>query len=118
MHKAAAMGSSVVLEAREELLLLERGYDSGGGRDHCLAVPAEKERTATSSGSGLSDMTAVIQRNHHVKPGSGGIQSVCPFPLSCPQVGQAHHSQQIGQGNITSFLSHPYMEREGGPKVQ
>lgn len=35
------MGSSVVLEAREEQLLLERGYVSGAGMAHCLAVPAE-----------------------------------------------------------------------------
>lgn len=47
------MGSSVVLEAREEQLLLERGYVSGAGMAHCLAVPLSEKRTASSSGSGL-----------------------------------------------------------------
>lgn len=34
------MGSSVVLEAREELLLLERGYVSGGGHGPLLGSPS------------------------------------------------------------------------------
>lgn len=52
-----------------------------------------EKRTASSLGSGLRGDMIVIQRSHHVKPGSSGIQSVCPSLWAVPPGG----GQQIDQ---------------------